>query len=57
METSAGDPMEDPVVGVVVLALVVMAALFVIGLGVIYWGDEYAKPAWSESSVPPATLY
>ena len=36
-----------------VLALLLSLVLFVLGLGLIYWGDEYAVPAWSESSVPP----
>jgi hypothetical protein len=35
------------------VALIVSVLLFVMGLGMIYWGDEYAVPAWSEQSMPP----
>ena len=38
---------------VCLLALLTSFALFVLGIGVIYIGDEYAVPAWSESSFPP----
>jgi hypothetical protein len=41
----------------VMVALVVVTVLFAIALGIIYLGDEYAHPAWSERSVPPAILY
>jgi hypothetical protein len=53
----AGDPMEDPVIRVVLLALIVTALVCGIGLCVLYWGDEVARPAWSERSVPPPRLY
>jgi hypothetical protein len=53
----SGDPMEDPVIRIVVLALVLTVAICGLGLCVLYWGDEVARPAWSERSVPPARLY
>jgi hypothetical protein len=41
-----------------VLILSVLFALSqLLGLAAIYWGDEYATPAWSEHSVPPARNY
>lgn len=41
--------------------VLILAVLFVMsqvaGLAAIYWGDEYAKPSWSEHSVPAARNY
>lgn len=42
------------------LAMALLAALlvlFVLGLGVVYYGDSFAKPTWSERSVPAPRLY
>jgi hypothetical protein len=41
-----------------IVALVLSLMLFGVGLVLIYWGDEYAVPSWSEESVPaPAPPY
>lgn len=37
--------------------LLLITLLFIAGLGVIYWGDSYAVPAWDEQSVPAPKLY
>ena len=57
MQKLAGDPLEDPVLGVAILALILVTMLFVLGLGVGYVGDEFVRPAWSERSVPAPRLY
>jgi hypothetical protein len=57
MAAPAGDPMEDPTVRVVLITLILTAVLLIVALGVVYIGDEYADPAWSERSVPAPRLY
>jgi hypothetical protein len=41
--------------------LLLLAVLFILsqiaGLAAIYWGSDYARPSWSERSVPPPKLY
>jgi TRAP-type C4-dicarboxylate transport system permease small subunit len=43
--------------GAIVIALVLTILLFLASLVVIYVGDEYVSPAWSEQSVPPPRTY
>ena len=56
---SASD--EDRRVRQVVEMLLILVVLFVLsqmaGLAAIYWGDEYAVPAWDERSVPAPRTY
>jgi hypothetical protein len=42
---------------VFVVAALLTILLFLASLVVIYWGDEYASPAWSEQSVPAPRTY
>ena len=41
----------------IVIALLFTILLFLASLVVIYVGDEYVSPAWSEQSVPPPRTY
>jgi hypothetical protein len=36
--------------------LVLVLLLTLIGLGVVYYGDRFAEPAWDEHSVPAAQV-
>jgi hypothetical protein len=40
----------------VILLLAILMLATVIGLGVIYYVDSVAVPAWNEHAVPPPTL-
>ena len=42
---------------VLAVAAVLMIVLFVASLVLIYVGDEYVTPSWSESSVPAPRGY
>ena len=42
---------------VIVVALLLTILLFLASLVIIYVGDEYVSPAWSEQSVPPPRTY
>jgi TRAP-type C4-dicarboxylate transport system permease small subunit len=39
------------------IAVLLTILLFLASLLVIYIGDEYVSPAWSEQSVPPPRTY
>lgn len=41
----------------VAIAVLLTILLFLASLVVIYVGDEYVSPAWSEQSVPPPRTY
>jgi hypothetical protein len=41
----------------VAIAMLLTMLLFLAALVVIYWGDEYASPAWDERSVPAPRTY
>ena len=41
----------------IIVALLLSFLFFLVSLVVIYVGDEYVSPAWSEQSVPPARTY
>ena len=45
--------------GVVVATIIALFCLtvFLVSLGMIYVGDEYVQPAFSEQSVPPPRSY
>jgi hypothetical protein len=47
----------DPLVIAALAALVIALFIFVVGLGIGYYGDEFAHPAWNEWSVPPPLPY
>ena len=39
------------------IAVVLAILFFLASLIVIYWGDEYASPAWDERSFPAPRAY
>jgi hypothetical protein len=51
-----GDPFTDPLMQIVGVVLILFLLASVFGLGVIYVGDSFATPFWSERSVPPAEV-
>jgi hypothetical protein len=41
-----------------ILALLIfLFPMVVLAIGMLYWGDQYASPAWDEHSVPPPMAY
>lgn len=44
-------------VGFLLMLAVLVILNQVAGLAMIYWGDEFVRPAWSEHSVPPPKTY
>lgn len=54
MHTNYTDRWALPALG---LAALIMIALFLASLAISYYGDEYARPAWDEQSVPAARTY
>ena len=48
-----GDPFTDPLMPIIGVVLILFLLASVFGLGVIYLGDSFATPSWSERSVPP----
>jgi TRAP-type C4-dicarboxylate transport system permease small subunit len=42
---------------VIAIAALLTVLLFLASLILIYWGDEYASPAWDERSVPAPRTY
>jgi TRAP-type C4-dicarboxylate transport system permease small subunit len=47
----------DPLLVAALAALVIALLIFAVGLGIGYYGDEFAHPAWNEWSVPPPLPY
>ena len=41
----------------VAIAALLTILVFLASLVIIYWGDEYASPAWDEQSVPAPRTY
>jgi hypothetical protein len=52
-----GDPFTDRGVRLVVTALVLLMLLSLGGAALIYYGDSFAVPSWSERSVPAPRLF
>jgi hypothetical protein len=46
------DVFHDRGIWLVLACLAVLALVSCIGLGIIYFGDSFAVPAWSEHSMP-----
>ena len=55
--TPANRPAHDRPLQLAMALLVALLVLFVLGLGVVYYGDSFASPTWSERSVPARRLY
>ena len=51
------DVFHDVGMGIVVLLLTIVMLISILGVGVIYYGDSVAVPAWDEKSVPAPVLY
>ena len=51
------DVFHDVGMGIVVLLLTIVMLISILGVGVIYYGDSVAVPAWDEQSVPAPELY
>ena len=51
------DVFHDVGMGIVVLLLSIVMLISILGVGVIYYGDSVAVPAWDERSVPAPVLY
>jgi len=51
------DVFHDVGMGIVVLLLSIVMLISILGVGVIYYGDSVAVPAWDEKSVPAPVLY
>ena len=41
----------------IAIAALLTVLVFLAALVVIYWGDEYASPAWNERSFPAPRTY
>jgi TRAP-type C4-dicarboxylate transport system permease small subunit len=41
----------------IAIAALLTILFFLASLVIIYWGDEYASPAWDEQSVPAPKTY
>ena len=48
-----GDPFTDPLMRLIGVVLILFLLASAFGFGVIYLGDSFATPSWSERSVPP----
>ena len=51
-----GDPFTDPLMRLIGVVLILFLLASAFGLGVIYLGDSFESPSWSERSVPRPTV-
>lgn len=50
------DVFHDIGMWIVVALLAFVMLISLLGIGLVYYGDSYALPAWNERSVPPPIL-
>ena len=49
---NSGDPFSDPLMRIVMIALLLLVIVGVFATAAIYYGDDVAVPSWNEHAVP-----